>query len=165
MRRVLPRRLSEEKRPNVTLARIRAFAQRSRKREETTMKTTLIAAALALFATAAAADPVEGIWKTKPDDNGNFGHIQIKPCGAAFCGTLIKAFDSAGNQMESPNVGRKIIWDMVAYDGGLYDDGQVYAPDRDKTYNGEMQLNGNGLTVSGCVLGICREGGTWTRVK
>jgi uncharacterized protein (DUF2147 family) len=129
------------------------------------MKTTAIAAALALFATAAAADPVEGIWKTKPDDNGNFGHIQIKPCGNAFCGTLIKAFDSAGNQMDSPNVGRKIVWDMVAYGDGLYDDGQVYAPDRDKTYNAEMQLKGNGLTVSGCVLGICREGGTWTRVK
>lgn len=129
------------------------------------MKTTLIAAALSLFATAAAADPVEGIWKTKPDDNGNFGHVEIKPCGNAFCGTLIKAFDAGGNAMESPNVGRKIVWDMVPYGNGFYDDGQVYAPDRDKTYNAEMQLQGNGLTVSGCVLGICRKGGTWTRVK
>ena len=125
-----------------------------------------LAALMAILGTAAfAADPVVGTWKTKPDDNGNFGHVQIKPCGPAFCGTLVKAFDGAGKEIDSPNVGRQIVWDMVAYADGLYDDGQIYSPDRDKTYNGEMQLSGNGLTVSGCVLGICRDGGTWTRVK
>lgn len=130
------------------------------------MKTFALAAVLACLGTAAlAADPVEGTWKTAPDDNGNFGHVQIKPCGGAFCGTLVTAFDGTGAQIDSPNVGRQIVWDMVAYADGFYDDGKIYAPDRDKTYNGEMQLNGNGLTVSGCVLGICREGGTWTRVK
>lgn len=130
------------------------------------MKKFALAAALAVLGTAAfAADPVEGTWKTKPDDNGNFGHVQIKPCGNAFCGTLVKAFDGSGKQIESPNVGRKIVWDMVAYGDGLYDDGKVYSPDRDKTYNSEMKLNGNSLTVKGCVLGICRDGGTWSRVK
>lgn len=130
------------------------------------MKTFALAAALALFGTAAlAADPVEGTWQTKPDDNGNFGHVQIKPCGQAFCGTLITAFDGAGKQIESPNVGKKIVWDMVAYGDGFYDDGKIWSPDRDKTYNSEMQLNGNTLTVKGCVLGICRDGGTWKRVN
>jgi uncharacterized protein (DUF2147 family) len=128
-------------------------------------KTFGLAAAFALLATVAAADPVEGVWMTKPDDNGNTGHIQIKPCGAAFCGTLIKSFDSAGKETESPNLGKRIVWDMVAYGDGFYDDGKVWSPDRDKTYNAEMQLQGNGLTVSGCVMGICREGGTWSRVK
>ena len=130
------------------------------------MKKFALAAALAVLGTAAfAADPVEGTWKTKPDDNGNYGHVQIKPCGNAVCGTLVKAFDGSGAQIESPNVGRKIVWDMVAYGDGLYDDGKIYSPDRDKTYNSEMQLSGNSLTVKGCVLGICRDGGTWTRVK
>jgi uncharacterized protein (DUF2147 family) len=130
------------------------------------MKTFALAAALALFGTAAlAADPVEGTWQTKPDDNGNFGHVQIKPCGAAFCGTLVTAFDGAGKQIESPNVGKQIVWDMVAYGDGFYDDGKIWSPDRDKTYNSEMQLNGNSLTVKGCVLGICRDGGTWKRVN
>ncbi len=129
------------------------------------MKTLLIAATLGLFGSAALADPVEGIWQTKKDDNGNFGHVEIKPCGPAFCGTLIQAFDSAGQPMESPNVGRQIVWDMVAYADGLYDDGQIYSPDRDKTYNGDMTLAGDKLAVRGCVLGICRDGGTWARVK
>jgi len=130
------------------------------------MKTFALAALFTLGATAAfAADPVEGVWQTKPDDNGNFGHVQIKPCGPAFCGTLIRAYDGSGAQIESPNIGKQIVWDMVAYGDGLYDDGKIWAPDRDKTYNSDMQLSGDSLTVRGCVIGICRDGGTWKRVK
>ncbi|MBK6466423.1 MAG: DUF2147 domain-containing protein [Paracoccaceae bacterium] len=129
------------------------------------MKTLALAALLAVLGTAALADPVEGMWKTKPDDNGNFGHVRIKPCGPAFCGTLVTAFDGSGKEIDSPNIGRKIVWDMVAYADGLYDDGKIYSPDRDKTYNADMTLSGNSLSVRGCVLGICRDGGTWKRVK
>jgi uncharacterized protein (DUF2147 family) len=129
------------------------------------MKVFAVAAALAVLGSAAFADPVEGIWQTKKDDNGNFGHVEIKPCGPAFCGTLIKAFNAEGQEIESDNIGRKIVADMVAYPDGLYDDGTIYSPDRDKTYNGDMTLSGNSLKVRGCVLGICRDGGTWKRVK
>ena len=124
------------------------------------MRTLALSFALLFAAGTAFADPVEGVWKTKPDDNGNFGHIDVKACGPAFCGTLIKAFDGSGAEIESPNVGKRIIWDMVAYGDGVYDDGQVWSPDRDKTYNSEMKLSGNSPAVKGCVLGICRDGGT-----
>ena len=130
------------------------------------MKRLMIAALLGMTGSAAfAADPVEGLWKTKPDDNGNYGYVDVKPCGPAFCGILVKAFDGAGQELDSPNIGKQIIWDMVAYGDGAYDDGQIWAPDRDKTYNSDMQLTGSSLSVRGCVLGICRDGGTWTRVK
>jgi uncharacterized protein (DUF2147 family) len=129
------------------------------------MKKLILAAALLLGAGAAFADPVEGTWKTKPDDNGNFGHVKIKACGPAFCGTLVKAFDGAGKQIESPNVGKAIVWDMVAYPDGLYDDGKIWSPDRNKTYDSDMTLSGNKLKVRGCVIGICRDGGTWSRVN
>lgn len=129
------------------------------------MKVFSIAATLVFCAGAAFADPVEGIWQTKKDDNGKFGFVEVKPCGPAFCGVLIKAFGSDGKPTESPNIGRKIIWDMVAYPDGLYDDGQIYAPDRDKTYSADMTLVGDKLSVRGCVFGICRDGGTWIRVK
>ncbi|MCB2109992.1 MAG: DUF2147 domain-containing protein [Defluviimonas sp.] len=126
----------------------------------------MIAAALVLVAGAAAADPVEGLWKTKPDDNGNFGYVEIKPCGATLCGTLVKAFDGTGTEIASPNVGKQIVWDMTAEGDGAYGGGKVWAPDRDKTYKSKMQLSGNALAVSGCVLGgmICRDS-DWTRVK
>lgn len=130
------------------------------------MKTILqaVVATLAL-AGPALADPVEGVWQTRPDDNGNFGHIQVAPCGDKICGVLIRAYDSAGKQVESPNVGKNIIWDMVAKGDGAYGDGKIWAPDRDKTYKSKMQLSGDRLAVEGCVLMICRDGGTWLRVK
>jgi uncharacterized protein (DUF2147 family) len=129
------------------------------------MKRIALAVALTFIAGMAHADPVEGIWQTAKDDNGNFGHIEVKPCGAAFCGTLIRSFDATGAETQSPNIGKLIVWDMVAYGNGVYDDGQVWSPDRDKTYNSDMTLNGNSLSVRGCVLGICRDGGTWQRVQ
>ena len=130
------------------------------------MKTYLVAAALAVFGTGAFADPVEGIWQTKKDDNGNFGYVEIKPCGPAFCGVLIKAFEANGSEAKSDNVGKKIVWDMVANGDGTYGGGKVWSPDRDKTYNSKMALSGNTLSVSGCVLGgiICRAQ-DWTRAK
>ena len=127
------------------------------------MKNTFITlAAIVGFAGAAAADPLEGNWRTPRDDNGNSGIVQVAPCGAALCGTLIQSFDASGNNLETANIGRQIIFDTTPQGGGEYR-GQVWAPDRDKTYNSRLQLNGNQLSVSGCVLGICRDGGTWTR--
>ena len=76
------------------------------------------------------------------------------------------AIAAAGAGLAAPAIAQdKIVWDMVAYPDGLYDDGQIYSPDRDKTYNGDMTLSGDSLKVRGCVLGICRDGGTWKRVK
>ena len=127
-------------------------------------KIAMTAAALMALATTAFADPLEGMWQTAQDDNGNFGHIQVAPCGAALCGTLVKSFDSSGAEMATANIGRQIISETVADGDGAYR-GKVWSPDRDKTYNSRLQLSGNRLAVSGCVFGICRDGGTWTRVQ
>lgn len=128
-------------------------------------KSTLAAALLTLFTMPALADPAHGVWKTKPDDNGNFGHVRMQTCSnGKICGGLIAAFDGSGQQMESPNIGRAIVWDMEPQSGGQYRNGKVWAPDRDRTYNSRMELRGNTLGVSGCILGICREQ-EWTRLQ
>ncbi|MDR5652305.1 DUF2147 domain-containing protein [Ruixingdingia sedimenti] len=124
----------------------------------------ILAAGLALAAAPALADPVLGLWKTKPDDNGNFGQVEIVPCGAMVCGTLVKAFDAAGKPMASANVGKRIVWDMQPRGNGKYGGGKVWAPDRDKTYSAKMELNGDTLAVSGCVTVFCRAQ-EWTRAK
>lgn len=122
-------------------------------------------AAIGLMSGAAAADPVHGTWKTIPDDNGNYGHITVAACGDKICGTLVRSFDGTGKEIASENVGKKIIWDMSADGDGAYSGGKVWSPDRDKTYNSRMQLSGDSLRIRGCVLGICRDGGTWTRTN
>lgn len=130
------------------------------------MKTALFGACagLGLMAGAALADPVHGTWQTQPDDNGNYGLVTIAACGSAICGTLGDSFDSSGASIDSPNRGRQIVWDMTAQGDGEYRGGKIWAPDRDKTYNSRMSLNGNALKVQGCVFGICR-GQTWTRAN
>ncbi|MBV2360441.1 DUF2147 domain-containing protein [Thalassococcus sp. CAU 1522] len=128
------------------------------------MKILSIAAGLVLAASAAMADPVEGVWKTQPGDDGNFGLVTISACGAEICGVLGQGYDKAGKKIDSPNIGKRMIWAMKPNGGGQYSGGKIWAPDRDKTYNSKMTLSGNQLKVEGCVLGICR-GQTWTRVK
>ena len=124
--------------------------------------TTALVATIALAGAAFAADPLEGMWKTTADDNGNSGLIQVAPCGAKLCGTLVKAFDANGKSIASDNIGKKIISNTVAQGDGRYK-GKVYSPDRDKTYSSRLTLSGNRLAVQGCVLGICRDGGNWVR--
>ena len=123
-----------------------------------------IAATVIGLAGAVAAEPLHGIWQTSKDDNGNFGFIQVAPCGAQICGTLVKSFDTNGNEIQSANNGRLIISETVANGDGTYS-GKVYSPDRDKTYTSKLVLSGNQLSVSGCVLGICRNAGTWVKVQ
>ena len=131
------------------------------------MKKLALAALASLALTApAVADPIYGTWQTIADDNGNYGHILVRDCGdRGICGTLERSFNSAGEQFTSENQGRAIIWDMTADGGGNYSGGKVYAPDRDKTYSSRIQISGNSLTVQGCILGICRDGGVWQRVN
>ena len=127
-------------------------------------KLMMMTAMLSLAAGAAMAEPLLGMWRTAGDDNGNSGLVQVAPCGAALCGKLVKSFNSAGEEIPSDNIGRNIISETVPTGDGEYR-GKVYSPDRGKTYNSRLQLNGDSLKVSGCVLGICRDGGTWQRVK
>lgn len=133
------------------------------------MKRLALIAVAALMAAgpALATDPVMGLWRTKPDDNGNFGYVRMAPCGAKICGVLVRSFDKAGKPMKSANIGRRIVWDMVDRGNGHYGGGKIWAPDRNKTYASKMKLSGNRLAVSGCILGglICRSGGSWARVK
>lgn len=127
------------------------------------MKTYLIAAAMLFGATAAYADPVEGVWQTQEDD-GAYAHVTITPCGPAFCGVISKAF-KGGSEYQSPNLGKEIVIDMVPQGDGTYD-GKVWRPSNDKIYVGGIELNGDSMKLAGCVAGglICKKQ-TWTRVK
>ena len=59
---------------------------------------------MAIGGPAMAADPVEGLWKTLPDDNGKYGFVQIAPCGDKLCGAWARAFDQSGASGASSSV-------------------------------------------------------------
>lgn len=127
---------------------------------------TSIILAATLVGAPAFADPIEGLWRTEPDDHGDVGYIRMEPCGESFCGTLVGAENAQGQKTQPDTIGRKIVWDLKETDAGVYE-GRIYAPDRDKEYKSRVALSGNKIAVSGCVLGglICRNGGHWTRLK
>ena len=53
------------------------------------MTRAIIAAALAaLIATPSFADPVLGLYKTQPGDDGNYGHIELYDCDGSICGII-----------------------------------------------------------------------------
>lgn len=116
----------------------------------------------------AGANDVVGTWQSEKNGDGAYIHVDIGPCasdGGKVCGKIVDAVDPTTT--EKPEwVGRNIIEDMVAQSSTAWADGTIWAPDDDTTYSAEMELKGDVLTVSGCVLGglICR-GQDWTRVK
>lgn len=111
------------------------------------------------------ADPAHGLWRTAPGDTGGVLHVSIYDCGNALCGVIRKAVDKAGKEVtDYEHLNRRMLWDMSADGNGAYSGGKIWAADRGKTYTSKMSLNGNGLEVKGCVLGICR-GQMWTRLN
>ncbi|WP_417525343.1 DUF2147 domain-containing protein [Marinovum sp.] len=116
----------------------------------------VLAGALILgLAGMAGADPLVGLWASPPDGKGQTGIVQIKPCGPAFCGTLIKAFDPKGKQIVTKNVGKRLLWDMKPKGGGLYG-GRVHVPIFGKDFPAEVRLTGNQMTVKGCAAVACK---------
>ena len=128
------------------------------------MKTVPLAAAFALAATAAlAADPIEGLWQTQADE-GAFAFVAVKPCGPAFCGTIVKTFKGK-DEYQSPNLGKQIVTGMTPDGSGGYK-GKVLRPADNKVYNGKAAVSGGTMKLSGCVAGglICKSQ-TWTRLQ
>lgn len=123
------------------------------------MKKLMTVAAMAVtLASGASADPVDGVWRSQPTDDGAYITVTMGECGANICGTIRSVHGGGDNSI----AGKRIIWNMQPRGGGEYRGGKIWAPDQDKTYNSRMTLSGNTLRVSGCVLGICRSQ-NWTR--
>ena len=126
------------------------------------MKALLVAAIL-LAAGAARADPVEGVWQTQPDDDGAYAHVTFAPCGAKICATISRSFRN-GREYASDNRGKALVWDMRPVGDGSYVEGRIWQPSTGKIYRSKMVLQGNRLSVSGCVGPFCRSQ-VWSRVR
>ncbi|MEM9012982.1 MAG: DUF2147 domain-containing protein [Pseudomonadota bacterium] len=131
------------------------------------MRILFLAAAL-MLPTAAFGQEVAGLWKSEPNDEGNYIHVEVGACPTAglTCGVIVGAFDGNDQPANPDVVGRTIVADMEADGATEWSGGTIWAPDEDRTYSSRMELSGDVLTVKGCVLGglICR-GQDWTRLE
>lgn len=129
------------------------------------MRNVSYALAVALVVpTAAMSEPILGTWLTGPDNKDQVAHMQIDRCGAAICGKVARAFDSAGQPVTTPNVGKRVIWDVTPKAGrGAYS-GKVLLPLYGATVNGDFDVAGDRLTLRGCLGPICKSQ-DWSRVE
>lgn len=106
---------------------------------------------------AAVAQDATGIWRTEATEEG-YLEVQIAPCGqAALCGTILHARDVQGRQQPYEHTGKAMIWDMVTDGPTTWSNGRIWDPRNDRTFRSRMELSGDRLLVSGCVLGICQS--------
>lgn len=122
----------------------------------------LIISLLAFVPAVALADPT-GNWKSSPNEEGRFIEVEIAPCGDLICGTIVES----NSPKRAELVGRKIIENMVPAGENRWEDGTIWAPDDDETYDAKMELlDPSRLEVSGCaLLGLVCRGQVWTRVS
>lgn len=124
-----------------------------------------IAAALLLGAVsspALARSPIEGRWA-----KGNM-QIDIKPCGATLCGTVVRASAKQKAKAERGSgtdlVGATLIKNIQRTAPGNYR-ARVFLADRNVHATGKIrQVSSNQLKVSGCVLSIVCKSTDWRRV-
>lgn len=112
------------------------------------MKQLIIAfATICLFSgSAMAAEAIEGKWKTQSGETAN-----IAKCGSDFCIKLVTGTHS-GKQ-----IGK------LAGKGDSYV-GEITDPANDKTYSGSGSINGNTLSMKGCVMKILCRTQLWSRL-
>ncbi|MCV2893330.1 DUF2147 domain-containing protein [Lentibacter sp. XHP0401] len=126
--------------------------------------TLFLAVAFALAAPVAVqANSAKGLWQTEPDDKGQTGIVSVAPCGKTLCGTIIKAYDAQNRAVVTPNVGKRILFDMIETKPDFYE-GRVLIPKFNRTLEGKMMVQGARMKLSGCVGAVCGKQ-TWTRTK
>lgn len=109
--------------------------------------------ALAVVASTSAFAGPQGTWK-----RSNGAHIKVFNCGGGIGMRVVKS--------PSPKKVGKTIMCGAKKSGANKWKGSVLNLDDNQRYSGYVKLNGNSLTLSGCVLGglICKND-TWSRLR
>jgi uncharacterized protein (DUF2147 family) len=99
----------------------------------------------------------------------NSVHIRITPCGDdRMCGTVIWASDKAKADARRGGtdklVGANLFREFRQVAPGQYK-GRVFVPDMNRTFSGQMRVEGNAMIGKGCVLGFICKSQTWTRIS
>jgi len=135
------------------------------------MRPLVFAAALALGAAPALADPVDGEWLNQD----RTGKIRFAACPAKadrMCGTIswlkdptkTKDVNNPDPALRSrPLVGLQVVRDFKLAAPGRWTGGKIYDPKSGKTYDSKAAVNADGtLKLEGCIAFIC-QAQTWTR--
>ena len=138
-------------------------ARGGREAENVAQTRILLALIFTVIAAVAAAEPVTGLWRTEPDRKGHFGVVDVHECDGTICGRIVSAYNSRGEKVTSPNVGKLVFWGMEPERPGAYS-GRAWVPAHDREYDARIRLSEGRLIVSGCLSIFCQSR-TWQRVE
>lgn len=110
------------------------------------LATAFATASITLFAAQAFADPIVGNWRTQSGETA-----AISKCGSSFCIKL-----STGTY-----AGKRI--GKLSGGNGDYK-GTITDPEDDREYSGSAKVNGNGMRLRGCALGIFCQTQNWIKI-
>jgi uncharacterized protein (DUF2147 family) len=127
------------------------------------MRLFLLIATITGLGSAASSEEALGVWQTGPDKKGQVAHVEVTRCDEALCGKIIRTYDDEGRKISSPNLGKRVFWDMTTTGGNVYK-GRAWVPAHDREYAAKMALDENRLEVSGCLGPVC-ESQEWVRVS
>jgi len=130
---------------------------------------SFIAPLLLSLASAQASGPEQilGMWLTP---NGE-SRIKISKCGELYCGTIawMRNPKNDVNNSDPALKGRPLTGVQIAsgfrFDGGnSFSGGKLYGPERGKTVEAKIVVNGDSIDVKVSV-GVVKKTVTWTREK
>ena len=121
------------------------------------MRSLLLAAAFALFAISASAQPsgVVGTWLT----GSGVGQVKVGPCPHAASGVIWGTSRKV--------IGMPLIWGFKrGSDANTFDDGKIYNGENGKTYSANVSLQADGKLRLRGYVGSAMFGETqlWTRI-
>jgi uncharacterized protein (DUF2147 family)/peroxiredoxin len=131
------------------------------------MRAIALALCAAGWAATAGAAEIEGTWRTQ---SGNLD-VEIKPCGAALCGTVVRVLANAsmahpGQEMgDRPGLGLVLLSNFLPAGDGTWE-GFIYDREAAQTYRCNLALDAGGRLVVLGYLGYHALGRSqlWTRV-
>ncbi len=112
-----------------------------------------------------AALPVASEWRNPK----NTVHVRIAPCGEGqVCGTVIWASEKAKADARKGGteklIGANLFREFRQVGPGEYK-GRVFVPDMNRTFSGQMRIEGDSMIGKGCVLGFICKAQTWKRIS
>ncbi len=136
----------------------------------------LTTATLGLMSATASAGSLNGTkWQTIDDKTGKAKSvIQFSEKGGKVSGKIVKLYNKPastvcnkckGSKKGKKIVGMTILSGLKAKGKNKWEGGKLLNPEDGKTYKGSLTLNGNKLSVKGCVVWPACRSQTWKRVK
>lgn len=126
----------------------------------------MIAAPIAAQAGGGGALPAASEWRNPRDSV----RIRLTPCGEdRMCGIVTWASEKAKADARRGGtenlVGANLFRDFRRVEPGVYK-GRVFVPDMNRTFAGQIRIQGDSMIGKGCVLGglFCKQQ-VWTRIS